>query len=50
MTRDEVLKRLRSLHSGDEEVDHLDADGALLEYINDPEISQAFNEIPKWYA
>ena len=34
----------------DPESDHLDADKALLKYINDPEITKAFNDIKKWYS
>ena len=28
---------------------HMEADGLLLTYINDPEITMAFNSIDKWY-
>jgi hypothetical protein len=34
----------------DPEKDHKDADKALLKYINDPEITKAFNDIKKWYC
>ena len=34
----------------DPEGDHRDADKALLAYINDVEITTAFNNIKKWYA
>lgn len=34
----------------DPEGDHLDADKALLKYINDPEITEAFHNIKKWYS
>jgi hypothetical protein len=53
MTRDELLAKLREL--GDRvgfgtESDHIEADRALLEYIGDPEITEAFGNIEKWYA
>ena len=34
----------------DQEIAHLISDRALLEYINDPEITEAFEKIEKWYA
>lgn len=36
--------------TGDPEVDHVRADDALLEYINDPEITEIFNGLDIWYA
>lgn len=52
MTRDELLEKLRSMKDsdGDPELDHSDADLAIIEYINDPEIEEAYRAIPKWYA
>ena len=54
MTRDELICRLNFIASGglkdDEEVMHVKADEALLEYINDPEVTKAFDSIDKWYA
>lgn len=58
MTKEELIDRLREIaKSGapgygytDEEVDHLAADQALLDYINDPDVAEAFNSIKKWYA
>ena len=32
------------------ESNHIDADNLLLEYINDKEITNAFNQICKWYS
>jgi hypothetical protein len=55
MTRDELLAKLRALagdddeHTDTEQV-HVDADRALLEYIADQEITDAFDEVGKWYA
>lgn len=42
------LKRLKE--ERDHEVAHVDADEALLKFINDDEVSKAFYEIEKWYA
>jgi hypothetical protein len=49
MTRDELLALLRGLEgdNGDLEAAHVEADKALLTYINDPDISAAFEEIWK---
>jgi len=33
-----------------EEDAHIDADELLLEFINDEEILEAFESIPKWYS
>lgn len=49
MTKQELLFILNH-PSGDTEVDHCNADDALLEFINDPEITEAFNKTEKWYA
>lgn len=57
MTRDELLKKLRAYKAmwGREQYDseqiHIDRDQALLDYVNDPEITAAFNDVPElWYA
>jgi hypothetical protein len=51
LSRDELLAELQSLSQpGDIEVQHALADQALLDYINDSEITKAFDAIPKWYA
>lgn len=52
MTRDELLAALRKLQGegGDREANHEEADAALLEFINDKEITEAFDAIEKWYA
>jgi hypothetical protein len=34
----------------DKERAHGNADDALLEYINDPDITKAYNAFEKWYA
>jgi len=52
--RDEIKKKLKSISEGDfpgdEEKAHIEADKLLLELINDPEITEYFNNIEKWYA
>lgn len=50
MTREELIKALYEIPSGDPERDHGMADDLLLKYINDAEIEIAFESIPKWYA
>lgn len=51
MNRDDLLVLLRSMHGdGDPEIYHPKADQALLAYINDPEITEAYEAIERWYA
>lgn len=57
MTRDELLARLKFLHTteasdayGDAEGRHWEADMALVEFINDAEVTEAFMTLEKWYA
>ena len=55
MTREELITRLRAIAlednvHNDTERTHQDADGALLECINDAEITAAFEAVPRWYA
>lgn len=52
LTKTQLLEQLKSIHaqSRDPEGDHVNADQLLLDYINDPEITQAFELIDKWYA
>jgi hypothetical protein len=64
VTKDELIRKLRSvemdtairdkdygpgLHIDSERAHHV-ADQLLIEFINDPEVTQAFEEIRKWYA
>lgn len=55
MTLEELIEGLRKLEAHDdgycdlEEV-HIQADNLLLEYINDPEVTEAFEKIDKWYS
>lgn len=52
ITREELLEELRKLHGADQDHEgaHIRADDLLLDYINDDEITKAFDEIVKWYA
>lgn len=51
MTKQELLKKLIELHKDTREEDnHIEADNLLLEYINNEEITTAFNKIDKWYS
>jgi hypothetical protein len=53
LTRDELLVRLRAIpekHDSDCEAAHMDADAALLGFINDPEIAEAWDTICKWWS
>jgi hypothetical protein len=51
LSRQQLLDRLRELKElGDAEIAHGEADDALITYIDDIEIAQAFNDIDKWYA
>ena len=50
MTKEELLTILRSAQTGDTESAHVDADAALIEYINDPEVTAAYRAVKKWYA
>jgi hypothetical protein len=54
MTKDELLGVLEQCREdslkGKEDTAHERADAALLSYINDKEISEAFHTIDKWYS
>jgi len=53
MDKKELLEKLRFINeelAEDEEVCHVQADQALLDYINDLEVMEAFYKIDKWYA
>jgi len=51
MTKEELLEALKALipDSPTEEA-HMEADALLLNYINDPEITAAYEALEKWYA
>lgn len=44
------LEEIRSQNYGDPESAHLEADRALLEFIDDREVEKAYDRIEKWYA
>ena len=51
MTRDELLTKLRECaETPDPEVAHELADEALIEYINDAAVTEAFEQVDRWYA
>jgi len=50
MTKEELIAKLKACNTGDCEMDHCDADDLLLAFIDDPEVTEAFNDIDKWYA
>ena len=51
MTKAELIEKLKKLSEmRDSEQAHIDADKLLLDFIGDPEIKDAFDDIPKWYA
>lgn len=51
ISRDDLLKELRELAAlGDPEIAHSLADKALMDWIADDEIQEAFDAIAKWYA
>ena len=57
LTKKKLLEQLNKLKtrktefgSLDKEANHSDADDLLIEYINDPKITEAYNKIEKWYA
>lgn len=45
-----ALELINERSSGDREVDHIEADNLLMDYINDDRVRKAFDEIYKWYA
>lgn len=51
LTKEELLAKLRELQApSDPEIAHNEADDALLEFIDDVEVTEAFRKIKKWYA
>ena len=50
MEKEELLKKLKKLYKvTDPAKDHIEADKLLLEFINDKEVTEAYNAIYKWY-
>lgn len=54
LTRDDLLAVLRDIRDNyaqsDTECAHVDADEALVNFINDSEVTAAYNAINKWFA
>lgn len=51
LSRDEIIQILKDLSIDDDyEVTHGLADYAIIKYINDKEIEDAYNEVGKWYS
>lgn len=54
MTKEELITFLKGCQveseEGDREKAHSNADRALLKYIDDAQITAAFNSIKKWYS
>jgi hypothetical protein len=48
--KDLIEQLLKAAKSGDTEAAHGDADDLLIQYINDAEIKDAYEAVPKWYA
>lgn len=49
ITKEELLTKLREIEGNPIE-QHEEADDLLLEYIDDVEITEAYDAIHKWYA
>lgn len=50
MIKQELIDKLKEFAKAETpEYKHAEADDLLLEYINDPEITEAFDSIDKWY-
>lgn len=59
MKIEELVKKLKDLEKTcinetykwyDAEKGHMEADQLLLQYINNPEVTEAFNDLEKWYS
>lgn len=56
MTKPITLEELRNIlrvlveHNEDPETNHIKVDRALIVYIDDPEITQLWNKLNKWYS
>lgn len=51
-TIDELVERLREIERDfdDGEVSHLEADRSLLSYIQDSRVTDAFNDVTRFYS
>ena len=50
LTKKEAIKILEELTEADPELAHSEADEVLIRLINDKDVEEAFDEVPKWYA
>lgn len=51
MDKEALIARLKELDSDDDPASaHSEADGVLLAFIDDEEVTAAYRAIPKWYA
>jgi len=50
MNKQELILNLKSQQEEDYEFAHMEADKLLIEFINDDEITEAFNNLPKGYS
>ena len=53
MEKEVLIKKLKKLSSdknGDYETTHYRADRLLIQYINDKEIEEAYDNVGKWYS
>ena len=51
MTKEELITILRSnAQTEDTASAHVVVDNALIDYINDPEITAAYQAVKKWYS
>lgn len=53
MTKEELIEKLKELKQRNEreaEGTHIEADELLLKFINDPDVSKAFEDLERWYA
>ena len=46
----EILNSIAHHQGGDPEMAHAEADQALLDYIGEREVTEAYERIDKWYA
>lgn len=50
ITKEQLIAILKDNCDKDLERAHERSDDALLNYINDPDVTKAFNSVDKWYA
>lgn len=51
MTKTELLEELKKCQDDDDtESAHIEADDAILKFIEDDEIQEAYDKVGKWYS